>query len=112
MVEFNRSIVTAEEECESIINISISNAVSGNIEKALSVLDGIYLPEYKIYAFVELLRVSVIRKDSDNLGLILTHFNQLDLLSIKEQPIYLELVSWLYALKNIQNQPSKLYISA
>ena len=102
MSAYNRTVVTAEEECESLINAALLAMDSNNLDRTFTYITDIYIEEKQWLGFLEMLRFAVIRGDYD-LGLKVASTIPSDgLKQITNSHLYIETIAWLMALSELR----------
>jgi hypothetical protein len=101
MSKFARKVVTAEDECNSLINTSLIAAKSGNLETMLRNYNAIYLSDLKWQAFLDLTRLAVISDSHDIKRLLIANAPEGGLVSIEGTSNFIEIAAWLLASNGI-----------
>lgn len=108
LAEFSRTMVSAEDENEAMINNALISLLNGKFDQVVYSLDNIYLDDYKLVGLIELIRGSVIHGEPITNLLKLSDFKT-SITSIGKIGHRLELVSWALASSDIpidSNPPS------
>lgn len=104
MAEYNRLGVTAEDECNSLINSMLLAAKSKNYEAMLNNYNNIYLSDLKWQAYLDLMRLAVISWNFQLGDLVVGNAPEGGLKSIEQTGNFIEISSWLLAYTAIRNK--------